>query len=314
MLDVHLLGPVEVSSGGHRIALNGAKPTAILAALVVHLGEVLSAERLVDLTWEEEPPATARALVASHVSGLRRALAGTAGGDAIRTRSPGYVAEFPPSAVDARRFEDAFAAGRKAAVDGRAEEAVDILQAASRLWRGRDALEGLGQSFARVEAIRLTELRLEAQEFRFSAELDLDRRTDLVSELVAHVAAHPLRERPRGQLMTALFRAGRMPDALRCYDEGRRLLRTEIWAWTPARNCAPCTRPCSGLTRRCWEHRLPAQPRPRRRDPYPRRRRLPHAPMRTHRHTTWRVAVPSGPTAVRVVRFPPNSPPTWPTS
>ncbi|MFJ1563590.1 AfsR/SARP family transcriptional regulator [Streptomyces erythrochromogenes] len=217
-------------SGGHRIALNGAKPTAILAALVVHLGEVLSAERLVDLVWEEEPPATARALVASHVSGLRRALAGTEGAEAIRTRTPGYVAEFPPAAVDARCFEKAFAAGRKAAVDGRAEEAVETLQAASRLWRGRDALEGLGQSFARVEAMRLMELRLEAQEFRFSAELDLDRRTDLVSELVAHVAAHPLRERPRGQLMTALFRTGRMPDALRCYDEGRRLLRTELGA------------------------------------------------------------------------------------
>ncbi|WP_330291057.1 AfsR/SARP family transcriptional regulator [Streptomyces sp. NBC_00576] len=227
-MDVRLLGPVEVLCGGHRIPLNGAKPTAILAALVVHLGEVLSAERLVDLTWEEEPPATARALVASHVSGLRRALAGAEGGDAIRTRSPGYVAEFPPSAVDARRFEEACAAGRNAALDGRAEEAVETLQAALRLWRGQDALEGLGQSFARVEAMRLTELRLEAKEFRFSAELDLDRSTDLVAELVAHVAAHPLRERPRGQLMTTLFRTGRMPDALRCYDEGRRLLRTEL--------------------------------------------------------------------------------------
>ncbi|MFI8532610.1 BTAD domain-containing putative transcriptional regulator [Streptomyces aquilus] len=210
--------------------MNGPKPTAILAALVVRLGEVLSVERLVDLVWEEEPPATARALVASHVSGLRRGLAGTEGAEAIRTRTPGYVAEFPPAAVDARRFEAAFAAGREAAVAGRAEEAVELLQAASRLWRGRDALEGLGQSFARVEALRLAELRLEAQEFRFSAELDLDRHTDLVSELVAHVAAHPLRERPRGQLMTALFRSGRMPDALRCYDEGRRLLRTELGA------------------------------------------------------------------------------------
>ncbi|MFG2133544.1 BTAD domain-containing putative transcriptional regulator [Streptomyces sp. NPDC048751] len=227
-VDVRLLGPVEVSSGGTRIPLNGAKPTAILAAMVVHLGEVLSAERLVDLVWEEEPPATARALVATHVSGLRRALAGTAGGEAIRTRSPGYVAELPPSAVDARRFEDAFAAGRAAALAGRAEEAVDILQAASRLWRGQDALEGLGQSFARVEAMRLAELRLEAQEYRFTAELALDRRTDLVAELVAHVAAHPLRERPRGQLMTALFRTGRVADALRCYEEGRRLLRSEL--------------------------------------------------------------------------------------
>ncbi|MGA5421259.1 AfsR/SARP family transcriptional regulator [Streptomyces lavendulocolor] len=228
MVDVRLLGPVEVLSEGARVALNGSKPTSILAALVVHLGEVLSVERLVDLVWEEEPPATARALVASHVSGLRRALAGTEGSGAIRTRSPGYVADLPRSAVDARRFEDAFTEGREAALAGRAEEAADVLGAALRLWRGKDALEGLGQSFARVEAVRLTELRLEAAEFRFAAELDLNRRTDLVAELVAHVAANPVRERPRGQLMTALFRAGRVAEALRSYEEGRRLLRTEL--------------------------------------------------------------------------------------
>ncbi len=227
-VDIRLLGPVEAWSEGRRIPLNGAKPTAILAALVVRLGDVLSAASLVDLIWEDDPPATARALVATHVSGLRRALAGLAGGDVILTRPPGYVAEFPASAVDARRFEEAFTAGREAARDGRAEEAVEMLERALRLWRGQDALEGLHQSFARVEAMRLTELRLEAQELRFAAELGLARRTDLVAELVAHVAAHPLREHPRGQLMTALFRAGRAADALRCYDEGRRLLRTEL--------------------------------------------------------------------------------------
>ncbi|MET9118786.1 BTAD domain-containing putative transcriptional regulator [Streptomyces longwoodensis] len=227
-MDVRLLGPVEVSSAGRRLPLNGARPTAILAALVVHLGEVLSVDRLVDLVWEEDPPATARALVASHVSGLRRALAGTEAEHLVRTRSPGYVADLPPSAVDARRFEEAFTAGRDAVRAGRAEDAVTTLDTALGLWRGRGALEGLGQSFARVEALRLAELRLEAQEFRFAAELDLDRRADLVAELLAHVAAHPLRERPRGQLMTALFRTGRVAEALRCYEEGRRLLRTEL--------------------------------------------------------------------------------------
>lgn len=227
-MDVRLLGPVEVSVEGRRLPLNGARPTAILAALVVHLGEVLSVDRLVDLVWEEEPPATARALVASHVSGLRRVLAGTGAEHLVRTRSPGYVADLPPSAVDARRFEEAFTAGRDAVLAGRAEDAVGILDAALGLWHGRGALEGLGQSFARVEAMRLAELRLEAQEFRFAAELDLDRRADLVAELLAHVAAHPLRERPRGQLMTALFRTGRGAEALRCYEEGRRLLRTEL--------------------------------------------------------------------------------------
>ncbi|MCS0635686.1 tetratricopeptide repeat protein [Streptomyces sp. LP05-1] len=227
-MEVRLLGPVELWHGERRIPLNGPKPAALLAALVIHPGEVLSVDRLVDMVWEERPPATARALVASHVSGLRRALATTGEDGAIRTRSPGYLAEFPAARVDARRFEAALAEGRLLADAGRAAEAVDTLRAAVRLWRGRDALEGLGQSFARVEAVRLAELRLVAQEVRFAAELALGCRAELVAELLAHVAANPLRERPRGQLMIALHRTGRVPDALRVYQEGSRLLRTEL--------------------------------------------------------------------------------------
>ncbi|GKQ35075.1 AfsR/SARP family transcriptional regulator, partial [Streptomyces sp. A012304] len=227
-MEMRLLGPVEVWDGGRRVPLNGPKPTAILAALVVHLGEVLSVDHLVDLVWEEQPPATARALVASHVSGLRRALAGAGDVGAIRTRFPGYLAELPASRVDARRFEEALALGRHKASQGQAAEAVEVLREAMGWWRGQEALEGLGQSFARVEAVRLTELRLVAQEIRFAAELTLGCRAELVAELSAHVAAEPLRERPRGQLMTALYRMGRLPDALRTYQEGRERLRAEL--------------------------------------------------------------------------------------
>ncbi|WP_221351009.1 AfsR/SARP family transcriptional regulator [Streptomyces beigongshangae] len=227
-MDVRLLGPVEVRDEGRRVPLNGAKPTAILAALVVHLGEVISVDRLVDLVWEERPPATARALVASHVSGLRRALAASGAAEVVRTRSPGYLVDLPPSRVDARRFEEALALGRRLTSRGRAAEAAEVLRDAMALWGGREALEGVGQSFARVEAARLAELRLTAQEERFAAELALGCRAELVSELLAHVAAAPLRERPRGQLMTALFRTGRVPDGLRVYEEGRELFRAEL--------------------------------------------------------------------------------------
>ncbi|MFD5712454.1 BTAD domain-containing putative transcriptional regulator [Streptomyces pharetrae] len=227
-MDVCLLGPVEVWDGHRRVPLNGAKPTAILAVLVVHLGEVVSVDRLVDLVWEQQPPATARALVASHVSGLRRALATVGAGETIRTRAPGYLAELPPSRVDARRFEEALALGRRLTSEGGAAQAVEVLRDALALWRGPEALEGVGQSFARIEAARLAELRLTAQEERFAAELALGCRAELVAELLAHVAANPLRERPRGQLMTALFRTGRVPDGLRVYEEGRDLFRAEL--------------------------------------------------------------------------------------
>ncbi|WP_329351062.1 tetratricopeptide repeat protein [Streptomyces sp. NBC_01261] len=228
MFEVRLLGPVEVWADGRRAPLGGVRPLAVLSALVVHLGEVLSTERLVDCVWDERSPATAGALVATHVSAVRRALAQVTRDTVVRTRPPGYVADLEPSQIDARRFEVLLASGRAAAAAGRLEEAADLLPEALALWRGQEALEGLGQNFARIEASRLAELRLVAQEESFGLHLDLGRADRTIAPLLAHVAAHPLRERPRGQLMTALVRTGRVSDALRTYREGRAVLREEL--------------------------------------------------------------------------------------
>ncbi|MFE3851938.1 BTAD domain-containing putative transcriptional regulator [Streptomyces griseorubiginosus] len=228
MLQVRLLGPVEVWQGNRRAPLGGVRPLAVLSALVVHLGEVLSTERLVDSVWDEQAPATANALVATHVSAVRRALARVEAAEVIRTRPPGYVADLDPAQVDARRFEELLASGRSEAARGHVEEAAELLSEALGLWRGQEALEGLAQSFARIEAARLAELRLVAQEESFGLHLELGRADRTIAPLLAHVAAHPLRERPRGQLMTALFRTGRVSDALRTYQEGREALREEL--------------------------------------------------------------------------------------
>ncbi|MFJ3192382.1 AfsR/SARP family transcriptional regulator [Streptomyces griseoviridis] len=229
MIEVRLLGPVEVwDDGTRRLRLGGARPVALLSALVVHLGEVLSTQRLVDLVWEERAPATAGALVASHVAAVRRALAPAGASSAIRTRAPGYLADLPPGQVDARRFEQLLSAGRRAAAEGRDTDAVDLFTASLDLWRGQDALEGVGQSFARIEAARLKELRLVTLEHLYDLRLRLGHDSEIVAPLLSHVAAHPLRERPRAQLMTALFRVGRAPDALRVFQEGRDILRADL--------------------------------------------------------------------------------------
>ncbi|MBN0048407.1 tetratricopeptide repeat protein [Streptomyces actuosus] len=229
MIEVRLLGPVEVRDDATgSLPLGGSRPVALLSALVVHLGEVLSTARLVDLVWEDRAPATAGALVASHVAAARRALSPAGAASMIRTRAPGYLADLPPDRVDARRFERLLSAGRRAADAGRDTEALDLLTDALSLWRGQDALEGVTQSFARIEAARLKELRLVAQEHLYALRLKMGQDGEVVAPLLSHVAAHPLRERPRAQLMTALFRAGRAPDALRVFQEGRDILRADL--------------------------------------------------------------------------------------
>jgi DNA-binding SARP family transcriptional activator len=229
MIEVRLLGPVEVWDDGTRgLPLGGSRPVALLSALVVHLGEVLSTARLVDLVWEDRAPATAGALVASHVAAARRALAPAGAASAIRTRAPGYFADLTPDQVDARRFERLLSGGRRAADAGRDTEALGLLTEALGLWRGQDALEGVTQSFARIEAARLKELRLVAQEQFYALRLKMGHDGEVVAPLLSHVAAHPLRERPRAQLMTALFRIGRAPDALRVFQEGRDILRADL--------------------------------------------------------------------------------------
>jgi DNA-binding SARP family transcriptional activator len=225
-LEYRLLGPVEAWWGGMPVRLGGPKPRALLAVLLLRAGQVVPADALVDAIWGEEPPDTARALVQSYVSALRRALPGEAG-ETIQTRSPGYVLEPGPGRVDLVRFEELTAQGRRAAAEGDHRSAARALREALALWRG-PALGGVGGAL-RGEAVRLEEARQAALEERISAELEIaGQEADLATELTALVAAHPTRERLRGQLMLALYRLGRQADALAVYGEGRAVLADEL--------------------------------------------------------------------------------------
>ncbi|MCB5169084.1 tetratricopeptide repeat protein [Streptomyces bambusae] len=221
-MEFRLLGPVEVWSDGERVTLGGPKPRALLAVLLLAHGRVLSMDRLVDQVWSEDPPPTARALIQSYVSSLRRAL----GGQMLETRPPGYVLHLPPDSLDLARFEWLTGQGRKALAEDDPERAAGLLRTALNLWRGAP-LGGIGEAL-RMDAHRLDELRLAALEDRAAADLALDRTAELLSELPTLLADAPLRERLRGHLITALYRVGRQADALATYHEGRRLLADEL--------------------------------------------------------------------------------------
>jgi DNA-binding SARP family transcriptional activator len=222
-LDARLLGPLELEHDGVPIALGGPAQRALLARLLLDPGRTVSVESLVEDLWGEEAPASAVKMVQIGVSMLRKALpAGV-----LVTRSPGYALEIEPEAVDLIRFERLLKQGQGALAGGSAAPAGDRLREALALWRG-PALEEFDAPFAAFESRRLEELRLACVEDRIDADLALGRDASLVGELEALVARQPLRERPRGQLMLALYRSGRQADALARYRRLRQMLSTEL--------------------------------------------------------------------------------------
>jgi predicted ATPase/DNA-binding SARP family transcriptional activator len=223
-IDVRLLGPLEILDGEIPLALAGEKPRALFLALALRAGEIVSTDELAEALWEGAPPDTATATLQMHVAKLRKTL----GREAIATEPPGYRLTFPSEAIDARRFERRLAAGRASLRVGDAERAARLLSQALALWRGSALADVAYAGFAQVERRRLDELRLEAVEERVEADLACGRHEELMGELEALVAEHPLRERLRGQLMLALYRSGRQADALDAYQTARRSLVDEL--------------------------------------------------------------------------------------
>jgi DNA-binding SARP family transcriptional activator len=211
-----LLGPLEVRSDGREVAVGRGKQRALLALLLLNAGRVVSAERLIDELWGEDPPATVATALQVYVSRLRTTL----GADLIATREPGYVADVAPEAIDLYRFEALVRAARSSAP----EEAAVLLRDALALWRGPP----LADVDLRREAARLDELRLDALERVLELELGLGKHAELVPELEALVREQPLRERFQEQLMLALYRSGRQAAALDTYRDARRALVEEL--------------------------------------------------------------------------------------
>jgi YVTN family beta-propeller protein len=228
-VEFRILGPLEVRDNGRVLELGGAKQRAVLALLLLQANEVVSLDRLIDGIWGERPPDTAAAAVHGSVSRLRKVLEPSgAPYQVIRTQPPGYVFAAGPEAVDRYRFERLAAQGKSALEAGDAARSADLLREALALWRG-PALADIASTIAdRTELDRLEEEWLSAVEERIDADLALGRHMLLVPELEALVARHPWKERLRGQLMVALYGAGRQADALETYRDASRLLDEEL--------------------------------------------------------------------------------------
>ena len=130
-IEFRVLGPVEALVDG-RPARLAPRPRAVLAVLLLHAGDVVSASRLIDAVWGDDPPDTATNVLQGYVSSLRKAL----GRDVVETREPGYVVRIERAGLDLREFERLATDGTRA-LESDCETAAELLRQALDLWHGQ---------------------------------------------------------------------------------------------------------------------------------------------------------------------------------
>ena len=221
-MEVGILGPLLLTWSGSTISLSAPKERALIAALALRPGSAVPLERLIELLWHDEPPASAPLTVRSLVSRLRRRL----GPEAIGSEAAGggYLLAVEGRAVDAERSRMALVSAKQARVAGDLSAATAALDRALGEWRGEPLVDLASSPGAAGERARLVELRREAIEARFEVALLDGRHRELVGELEAHLAREPLSERVWALLMVALHRSDRQTEALRAYQRARAAL------------------------------------------------------------------------------------------
>ena len=224
-----VLGPVEAWSDKTRLVLGGPQQVKLLAFLLLNANRAVSADTLIDAVWGPERDRASKRLQMG-VLRLRRALEPLDGPDGprLRTVSGGYLLSIAPSELDADVFANRVREGRAALEAGYAARARELLNEGLDLWRGPPLADVAFEDFAQAEIRRLDELRLEARESGFDADLQRGRHGELIVELDGLLAEQPTRERLAGQLMTALYRSGRQADALEVYQRTRTHLAEEL--------------------------------------------------------------------------------------
>jgi len=222
LMQVRLLGPVDVVVDGRPRPVRGLRRQAVLATLALHSGEVVSTGKLADVVWGKTAPPTAANTLQSHMSFLRSVLGSRA---AILARPPGYVLDLGDDHTDVQLAEQFLRQGTQSADPVRGTR---LLQDALALWRGQPLADVAGLEWLEEQAERLDLLGVRVKRALLTARLAAGEHAQLVPDLEQMAADHRLDEQIHAELMLALYRSARQADALAAYQRLRRTLSEEL--------------------------------------------------------------------------------------
>jgi DNA-binding SARP family transcriptional activator len=227
-VEYQLLGSMAVSRSGAPLVLGGFRQRAVLAGLLLSADRTVELVTLIELVWDDVPPSKPISSIRAYVANLRRILGDDQRSDRLLTEARGYRLQLGSDRLDIHEFELQIGHGKRLLDAADPLGAVRKIERALLLWRGAPLTEFRDQPFVNHEIHRLEALRADAVETRFEAELLRGRHAEIVSGLEAEVAANPMRERLWGQLMLAMYRAGRRADALHAYGRLQAILEHEL--------------------------------------------------------------------------------------
>src|SRR5580704_17030075 len=227
MMRFRLLGPLEIRAGEDWRGIGAPKWRSVLATLLIHPGQIVPADVLINEVWGDAPPARAANLISIYVLRLRR-LMDDEDSRLLITHAPGYQLLLTPSDTDALVFEAMVRDGRRALAAGDPAGAASQLTEALALWHGPPLADVPPTPLVEAEAERLAELHLGALELRITAELACGDHAQAVAEIRRLLADHPLREGLWLLLMQALDGAGRHAEALEVYGQARDAISEQL--------------------------------------------------------------------------------------
>ncbi|MBT2415293.1 winged helix-turn-helix domain-containing protein [Streptomyces sp. ISL-12] len=229
--DFRILGPLAVRAGGRELTVSSPKQRVLLASLLLRADQVVTSDDLIRRLWDDQPPRDTRAALHVHTTRLRALLRESLDlGDrpVIETHPGGYRLAIDPAALDLTRYRRAVGDARAARSKGDTARELAALDRALGEWRG-DPFETVPSASLQTEVVpQLAEERLALVERRFALLLDLGGSADILPQLRALVAEHPVRERLREYLMRALHRTGQVAAALEEYRDYYRMLDREL--------------------------------------------------------------------------------------